>query len=96
MELFHKFDRIPAKEKIIIMRKLFIYAICLTLSAGFFASCEKQYMGPVDELGRPLDQKGGEDENSSVNEGGGGITDGGYGSDYDNSSKENKKNNRPS
>lgn len=60
--------------------KLFILALFM----GMFTlnSCQKEYMGPVDENGAPLQLRGGE-EQGDPQAGAGGITDGGHDSDYD-------------
>ncbi|MFZ5553136.1 MAG: hypothetical protein ACOZCO_08485 [Bacteroidota bacterium] len=58
-----------------------------------FTACEKEApLRPMNETGSVMEYRGDEiEDGSTTTEGGGGITDGGHGSDYDNSSK-NKKN----
>lgn len=68
--------------------------IYILLVAGMFgmSSCEKEYMGPVDNSGAPLQLRGGEDgSGETVGDSGGTITDTGHDSDYDSKSNKKKK-----
>lgn len=69
-----------------------LIAISLFLALFGLNSCQKEYMGPIDETGAPLQIRGGEDGSGNTTDGGtDGITDGGHDSDYDNSSKGKRK-----
>ena len=68
-----------------------LIAISLFLALFSLNSCQKEYMGPIDETGAPLQIRGGEEGSGATDGGTDGITDGGHDSDYDNSSKNKRK-----
>lgn len=78
---------------IIVKMKTKLIILGLFLSLFTLNSCQKEYMGPIDETGAPLVvNRGGEDgSGSSTDDGEGGITDGGHDSDYDRNSKGKRK-----